>query len=145
MTLPHPLVAPAGPVAPDLALLCREVDRLRTVLESLAICESTRQQLNEHLTEIRTLIACGQATDAGVMAKTRLRAENPCAPLSRREQEILGWIAMGKSNPVIAEILDISPHTVDTHLRRAFQKLGTHDRTTAAIRAINLGLVDRAA
>ncbi|MFD0980744.1 helix-turn-helix transcriptional regulator [Tropicimonas aquimaris] len=62
-------------------------------------------------------------------------------PLSPREQEILGWIASGKSNAVIAEILGISPHTVDTHNRRIFRKLGAGDRTTAAIKALDGGLL----
>lgn len=61
--------------------------------------------------------------------------------LSPREREVLRWIANGKSNAVIAEILGISPHTVDTHNRRIFRKLGTCDRTTAAIKALDEGLL----
>ncbi|MBF9029845.1 LuxR family transcriptional regulator [Rhodobacterales bacterium HKCCE3408] len=61
--------------------------------------------------------------------------------LTPREREVLTWIAAGKSNSVIAEILGISAHTVDTILRRVFNKFGVSDRTTAAIRGIALGLV----
>lgn len=61
--------------------------------------------------------------------------------LSRREREILNWMARGKSNGVISEILGISAHTVDTHVRRIFTKLGVQDRTTAAIRGIGSGLI----
>lgn len=61
--------------------------------------------------------------------------------LSRREREILEWIARGKSNSVIAGILDVSPHTVDTHVRRMFDKLGVTDRTSAAIRGVGSGLI----
>ncbi|MEM7236756.1 MAG: LuxR family transcriptional regulator [Pseudomonadota bacterium] len=61
--------------------------------------------------------------------------------LSRREREILNWMARGKSNAVIADILDISAHTVDTHVRRIFSKLDVQDRTTAAIRGIGSGLI----
>ena len=68
-----------------------------------------------------------------------LKAEAPL--LSPREHEVLRWIALGKSNAVIGEILGISRHTVDTHNRRIFRKLNTADRTTAAIRAVEFGLV----
>lgn len=61
--------------------------------------------------------------------------------LSRREREILEWIARGKSNSVIAEILDVSYHTVDTHVRRLFDKLGVSDRTSAALRGVGSGLI----
>ncbi len=61
--------------------------------------------------------------------------------LSPREGEILNWVARGKSNAVIGEILSISGHTVDTHLRRTFNKLGVQDRVTAALRGAALGLL----
>lgn len=62
--------------------------------------------------------------------------------MTRREREVLEWIAQGKSNSVIADILGISIHTVDTHVRRIFDKLGVNDRTTAAIKGLGAGLLD---
>ncbi|MBM2576858.1 LuxR family transcriptional regulator [Jannaschia sp. Os4] len=62
--------------------------------------------------------------------------------LSPREEEILGWIARGKSNGVIASILGLSRHTVDTLVRRLFDKLGVADRTTAVIRGLGAGVID---
>ena len=61
--------------------------------------------------------------------------------LSPRELEVLRWIARGKSNTVIADILGISRHTVDTMMRRLFEKLNVNDRTTAAIRGLGVGLL----
>lgn len=61
--------------------------------------------------------------------------------LSKREVEVLNWIARGKSNSVIADILGISRHTVDTITRRIFDKLDVNDRTTAAIRGVGSGVV----
>ena len=52
--------------------------------------------------------------------------------LSRREQEILGWLSQGKSNIDIGAALDISPHTVKNHLQRIFRKIGVSNRTQAA-------------
>lgn len=68
-------------------------------------------------------------------------ARQPPAELSPRENAILQWIAKGKSNSVIAEILGISRHTVDTMTRRMFEKLDVNDRTSAAVRGLGSGLV----
>ncbi len=61
--------------------------------------------------------------------------------LSSREKEILDWVARGKSNGVIAEILEISPGTVDTYMRRIYEKLEVSDRTSAAVKGVGLGLI----
>ena len=61
--------------------------------------------------------------------------------LSSREAEVLGWVAQGKSNAAIGEILGISAHTVDAHLRRIYLKLGVVDRISAALRALGFGLI----
>ena len=63
------------------------------------------------------------------------------AVLSLREVEILRWVAQGKSNGVIADILSISPGTVDTYLRRIFEKLDVTDRTSAAVKGVSMGLI----
>lgn len=61
--------------------------------------------------------------------------------LSSREKEILDWVARGKSNGVIADILEISPGTVDTYMRRIYEKLEVSDRTSAAVKGVGLGLI----
>lgn len=55
--------------------------------------------------------------------------------LSRREAEVLLWVAQGKTNPEIALILGLSPRTVGKHLERVFPKLGVETRTAAAASA----------
>jgi len=62
--------------------------------------------------------------------------------LTEREREVLTWVARGKSNAVIAEIVGISHHTVNGYLRRVYLKTQTSDRTTAALRAVGDGLID---
>ena len=61
--------------------------------------------------------------------------------LSEREQEVLAWVARGKSNSVIAQILSVSPHTIDAHMRSIYRKLGVADRTSAAIRGLGSGIL----
>ncbi|MEM9838551.1 MAG: LuxR family transcriptional regulator [Pseudomonadota bacterium] len=62
--------------------------------------------------------------------------------LSSREHDVLVWMSQGKSNAVIADILTVSPNTVDTYVRRIFKKLGVADRVTASLRGMALGLLD---
>lgn len=52
--------------------------------------------------------------------------------LTARESEVLVWIAAGKSNRDISEILNISPRTVNKHLEQVFTKLGVENRAAAA-------------
>lgn len=58
--------------------------------------------------------------------------------LTGREAEVLRWIAQGKTNREIGQILDISPRTVNKHLEQVFAKVGVENRTTAASVAIRL-------
>lgn len=77
------------------------------------------------------------------MRLCQLLPERPALskPLSARELEILGWVARGKSNSVIADILELSGATVDTYLRRIYDKLNVSDRTSAAVRGVGMGLI----
>lgn len=61
--------------------------------------------------------------------------------LSSRELDVIQWIARGKSNAVIAEILGITKSSVDIYVKRIFSKLEVSNRTTASVRAISLGLI----
>ncbi|HEY0943963.1 MAG TPA: helix-turn-helix transcriptional regulator [Opitutaceae bacterium] len=58
--------------------------------------------------------------------------------LTPREAEVLMWVAQGKTNPEVAQILAIQPYTVRTHLERVFAKLGVETRHAAGLRAIEL-------
>lgn len=62
--------------------------------------------------------------------------------LSPREREVLQWVAAGKSSWDISQILNVSEHTVKWHIRETLKKLGCHDRTHAAVRAVILGLIE---
>ncbi|RIV90644.1 LuxR family transcriptional regulator [Aurantiacibacter xanthus] len=70
-----------------------------------------------------------------------VRMDDTVPALSNRELEVLSWMCDGKSNSVIAQILDISRSSVDMYVRRLFNKLNVTDRTAACIRGFTLGLV----
>lgn len=63
-------------------------------------------------------------------------------PVTERESEVLYWIANGKTNREIGQILDTSPRTVNKHLEQVFKKLEVDNRTSAAAIAIRLLAVD---
>jgi len=62
-------------------------------------------------------------------------------PLSEREREILGLIAQGMSNGEIADKLSLAEGTVKNYVTNVLQKLDVRDRTQAALRARELGLI----
>ena len=57
--------------------------------------------------------------------------------LTTREREVLSWLSKGKTNRDIAQILGLSPRTVDKHLEQIYAKLGVENRTAAAAIATN--------
>ena len=66
--------------------------------------------------------------EAGEAPASRLAT----AALTPRETEVLSWIAKGKTNRDVAEILGMSPRTVNKHLEHVFEKLGVETRAAAA-------------
>lgn len=58
---------------------------------------------------------------------------------SRREQEVLVLLARGETYGTIARQMGLSPHTVDTYLRRLRSKTGAANRTQLAFHAFRLG------
>jgi len=61
--------------------------------------------------------------------------------LTDREIDCLNWTAAGKTSVEIAEILNLSEHTINHYLNRATKKLDTVNRTQAVARALRLGLI----
>lgn len=58
--------------------------------------------------------------------------------ISPREAEVLLWMAQGKGNQEIAEILGLSVATVKKHTIHIFEKLGVESRTAATLRAVEI-------
>jgi DNA-binding response OmpR family regulator len=58
--------------------------------------------------------------------------------LTGRESEVLVWIAKGKSNRDIGEILGLSSRTVNKHLEQIYVKLGVENRASAAVKAAGI-------
>jgi DNA-binding NarL/FixJ family response regulator len=71
---------------------------------------------------------------------SRMRGPQPDA-LSPREVQVLGLVAVGRTNAEIGRELHITEATVKTHLLRAFTKLDVSDRTAAVTVARDRGLL----
>jgi DNA-binding NarL/FixJ family response regulator len=84
------------------------------------------------------------APDEILLRLVETEAENDNLVLKRklavtqREAEVLMWIARGKSNRDIAEILNLSPRTVNKHLEQIYAKLGVENRASAAALAVRM-------
>ena len=73
------------------------------------------------------LVVLAEANDAAMLEAMTLTFS-----LTAREAEVLYWVAKGKTNRDIGDILTLSPKTVTKHLEHVFVKLGVETRTAAA-------------
>ena len=103
----------------------------------------------EHLVNTVRLVAGGNMVidpDAAGAVADQLDDEGgrhgTLGDLTKRELEVLRFLAMGHTNRQIAEQLFISPDTVKTHLEHIYQKLGTPDRTAAVAEAMRRQIID---
>jgi DNA-binding CsgD family transcriptional regulator len=99
------------------------------------------------------LLAVGFA-GLGVWAGTKLTPRTVRGPFQRndaairslgltpRECEVLGLLATGQSNKVLARMLGVSPNTIKTHIARVFEKLEVAGRIEAIEKARSLALIE---
>lgn len=97
--------------------------------------EEVLARVASHLRTARILQAARAASkpvslsldDAPAHAKLSARFQ-----LTEREVQVLRWVACGKTNRDIGDILGLSPRTVNKHLEHVYVKLGVETRTAAA-------------
>lgn len=80
---------------------------------------------------VRRVATGGSVIDPEVVGRLlgRPRPHSPLDELTRREREILGLMAEGRSNQGIAEALTLEPKTVEGHVSQIFSKLGLERET----------------
>jgi DNA-binding CsgD family transcriptional regulator len=66
-----------------------------------------------------------------------------CLRVTRRESQVLGWIAAGKSDWAIGRILNISGKTVNFHVENAKRKFGVGTRVQAVVAAMREGVISQ--
>ena len=95
-----------------------------------------------HHTAHGTLIAETQSLLAGNRHTPRSVGPLPSSePLSASERRVLRYLPTNLTAPEIAGELTVSRHTVKTHIRNVYAKLGAHRRAEAVARARSLGLL----
>jgi DNA-binding NarL/FixJ family response regulator len=113
----------------------RFVDAARAMGADAVILKSVG---GEMLVEQLERVAGGE--QVGLAEPSRSNARGNGEALSLREQEVLALLALGMSNPEIADELFLSVDTIKTYVRRVFAKLGVNNRTNAALLAASYDL-----
>ena len=84
-------------------------------------------------------LASPQNSSLGMWMETEAAAQGfEDQGLSKRESEVLRWVARGKTNSEIGIILYISSRTVSKHLENIYEKLGVECRTAAVVQILDL-------
>ena len=83
--------------------------------------------------------ATSAATDTN-QKQTKPAADAP--KLTKREMDVLEYITRGFTYNEVAKFLELSPHTVTSHIKHIYQKLEVKSRSEAVFEAVQLGLVD---
>jgi DNA-binding NarL/FixJ family response regulator len=99
-----------------------------------------KDMLRRELVDAIRTVQAGQRYMSPSVAE-RLAERGPRQELSARESEILTCLVRGLSNKEIATELGLAEGTVRIHLSNIFEKMGVHDRTHAAILAVQRGFV----
>ncbi len=99
----------------------------------------TPQELESKGALYRLLIVAVQHLSQLILAARHREQHTPA--FTRRQIEILKWVADGKTNEDIAHILGISSHTVNYHNKQILDKTSTQNRHNAAMHAFIAGII----
>jgi len=140
--------APGLPVV--MLSASHELSTVKAAVEAGAVGYLSKRASGKELRDAVRAAASGQTSFSPEVAsaardRTRpaeRRIDDPRAVLTGRETEILQLIARGSSNREIAEALQISVKTVDTHRMHLMTKLDIHDVAGLTRYAIKKGLIE---
>lgn len=109
--------------------------------ESYVVSLSGAATLADTARHLGTLQILATQLQLAYTALARDGTAQPSVQLSDRERECLTWTARGKSAWSIGQILSLSEHTVQFHLKAAMKKVAAGNRVQAVVAAIRLGLI----
>jgi DNA-binding NarL/FixJ family response regulator len=109
---------------------------LKTGAKGYIVKDTAPQQIRD---SVRRVAAGESILASNITAKL---AESVARPqLSKRERQVLQYLANGRSNKEIGRILYISEHTAKAHVRSIMTKLNADSRTAVIAIAIKYGLI----
>lgn len=103
-------------------------------------CFHGREGRNYSETEILMMHSIAQTAYLKLL-DLMYREDEEGRSLSARELEIINLVARGQSNQTVAEELSVSINTINTYMKRIFEKLDVSDRVSAVMRAYALGYI----
>ncbi|PHS28231.1 MAG: hypothetical protein COA84_01615 [Robiginitomaculum sp.] len=86
--------------------------------------------------EIEVAILAFYRRACALCTNSQQRGKAPAGGLSDRERETLSWVAQGKTDWEIAQLLEISERTVHYHIENAKKKMGVPTRLQAVVQAV---------
>lgn len=126
-------------------------DHVLASIEAGATGYILKDSLPQEFVDLIKQLRAGGSPISPVIARQLLRRLKPRGnaaagrteetPLSARESEILNLIAKGFSFGEIARLLEVSQHTVVSHVKKIYQKLAVHSRGEAVYEAGKMGLI----
>lgn len=117
----------------------RESDKVVSMISLARDQPFTKQELEYIVPTAKVLATVMHVVAQKIIVPSMIESRQP--RLSPRELECLRWVAQGKSNTVIADILKISDDTVAFYLRGALKKLGVSTRMQAVALCVTFGLI----
>jgi DNA-binding NarL/FixJ family response regulator len=115
---------------------------LRSGIRGALSSDATPEEIESAVLSVSAgLVVTTPASLAALLPDPPSSLQELAEPLSGRELEVLDLLAEGLGNKLIAHRLNISEHTVKTHVASIFAKLGVSTRTEAVSQAIRRGLV----
>ena len=97
----------------------------KEIAEELEIVEGT---VECHLTQIYRKLEVQSRAEAAVRLRFDAKTRLPAGALTPMELRVVECILQGRGNDDVADRLGLSRHTIETHLTRAYQKLGVRSR-----------------
>jgi DNA-binding NarL/FixJ family response regulator len=103
--------------------------------EAVSSSRPARFILDRAGTQLCFQVVCREPNSICLLLEQRtqpLRSTDSQGGLTQRQIEVLSWVARGKTNAEIGEILSLKTGTIGKYLERIFPKLGVENRTAAA-------------
>ncbi len=118
-----------------LAIATFRGNRIGTLNVTRPLSEPDFSERDRQLLRLVTPHFIQALTAAELTSARQTASEAPLATLglTKRELEVARWIARGRTNPEIAQILEMAPRTVEKHVENILVKLGVENRTAAAM------------